>query len=345
MVKCEYHHNPAALQAVCAQSHDCDGQTPLFARASWFEMLHRHCLPDNIPAVVTAIGDNPRQWVHLYLIDQDRGRLRSLTNYYSFSFAPLFSPGLDRSSRLALLTELARFVRRKTHHISLSPVPEEDENARLICQAFRNAGWIVMRRMADVNHVLDVGGRTFEAYWQARPGKLRSTVKRKTKANAVRCMVLGDYSEAAWADYQKVYEQSWKSNEGYPQFLQELAMREAGSGRLRVGLAYMDNAPVAAQLWTLDGNTAYIHKLAYAEHAVKASPGTLLSAAMFRHVIDIDKVGLIDFGNGDDGYKRDWMDAQRSRWQLDMFDPKALRNWPLIGRKALSHLVARYRKA
>ena len=29
---------------------------------------------------------------------------------------------------------------------------------------------------------------------------------------------------------------------------------------------------------------------------------------MFRHVIDVDGISRIDFGTGNDGYKRDWME-------------------------------------
>ena len=82
--------------------------------------------------------------------------------------------------------------------------------------------------------------------------------------------------------------------------------------RLRLGIAEIDGQPVAAQFWTVEGGTAFIHKLAHDERFRKQSPGTLLTAAMFAHVIDVDRVDLVDFGTGDDPYKRDWMDAVRN---------------------------------
>jgi CelD/BcsL family acetyltransferase involved in cellulose biosynthesis len=51
------------------------------------------------------------------------------------------------------------------------------------------------------------------------------------------------------------------------------------------------------------------------------SPGTLLSAAMFRHAIDTDKVQSISYGTGDDGYKRDWMDQRDQLHILEFFNP------------------------
>src|SRR3546814_7983792 len=74
-----------------------------------------------------------------------------------------------------------------------------------------------------------------------------------------------------------------------------------------MGLARIEGAPVAAQYWTVEDGTAFIHKLAHVEDSLKASPGTLLSAALFRHVIAVDRVARVDFGTGNDAYKRDWM--------------------------------------
>ena len=53
-----------------------------------------------------------------------------------------------------------------------------------------------------------------------------------------------------------------------------------------------------------EDGTAFIHKLAHVEDSLKASPGTLLSAALFRHVIEVDGVKRVDFGTGNDGYNQ-----------------------------------------
>ena len=111
---------------------------------------------------------------------------------------------------------------------------------------------------------------------------------------------------------------------------------------MRLGLAYIDGQPVAAQYWTVENGVALIHKLAHDERHLSASPGTLLSAALFQHVIDIDLVDEIDFGTGSDGYKREWMEAVRPRYRLDMFWPNHVANWPLIARR---HLRQMRRKA
>ena len=110
---------------------------------------------------------------------------------------------------------------------------------------------------------------------------------------------------------------------------------------MRMGLARHEGEVVAAQMWTVDHGTAYIHKLAHLESAKPLSAGTILTAALFEHVIDRDKVAWVDFGTGDDPYKRDWMEQVRPRSRLTCLRRGAVRNWPAIGKSLLHQLVSR----
>jgi hypothetical protein len=57
-----------------------------------------------------------------------------------------------------------------------------------------------------------------------------------------------------------------------------------------MAIARAEGEPVAAQFWTVEGGTAFIHKLAHTEASKPLSPGTTLSAALFEQVIDRDGV-------------------------------------------------------
>ena len=63
---------------------------------------------------------------------------------------------------------------------------------------------------------------------------------------------------------------------------------------------------VAAQLWTIEGDTACIHWCA--RHQRRCAVARHLSHHMFAHMIDIEKVFRIDYGTGNNAYKRDWME-------------------------------------
>jgi hypothetical protein len=327
-VKCEYHDNFAVAQAAASGALERDVQPCLFDRLDWLESLHRIALRQRKPHLLQARYDDAQAW--LPLMELGYGYLASLANWYNFSWRPLFAGADDEVAKLALLRSSARSLQQRCRRITLAPLPDEDHSATRLRSAFEAEGWIVFRAECDRNHVLQVAGRSFDAYWEGRPSRLKNTVKRKGKAGTVTIRIEHEYGSESWRDYERVYARSWKPSEGSPEFLRQLAEREAAAGTLRLGLAYIAGQPVAAQFWTVENGTAMIHKLAHDERHMQASPGTLLSAALFQHVLDIDRVDLVDFGTGDDAYKAEWMDHVRDRFRLEIFWPNHPANWPYI---------------
>jgi CelD/BcsL family acetyltransferase involved in cellulose biosynthesis len=93
---------------------------------------------------------------------------------------------------------------------------------------------------------------------------------------------------------------------------------------LRLGLAYIDGVAVAAQLWIVADNTAYIYKLAYDEAYKSYGVGSVLTSKLMQHFIDVDKVSIVDYLTGDDAYKKDWMSHRRERWGVLAFNTSTL---------------------
>ena len=329
MVSIEYLVNPAEAQAApawaAALGRECQ-RTP-FDRLAWWCALHELCLPGEQPLL--ALANEGEMRCALALMHRPGSRqLRSLANWYSFWARPVFANGGE-----ALLPALARDLVRKARRISLAPLAPAD--AARVAEAFNAAGWTVNVQQIDVNHRVDLAGRSFADYWAERPGRLRETVRRKGAKGAVTLRIAERFDPTDWADYEAVYAQSWKPEEGSPAFLRCFAQNEGQAGTLRLGLAHIAGKPVAAQLWTVEHGTAYIHKLAHVEDAKTHSPGTLLSHALFARAIDRDRVSTIDFGTGDDAYKRDWMEHLRPLLRLDMHRPLDPRSWPHLLRTRL----------
>ena len=327
MASVEYLVNPTEVQAAWADALGRGCQRAPFDRLEWWGALHELCLSGEEPLLALASEGEDRCALAL-MHRPGSGQLRSLANWYSFWARPVFANGGED-----LLPALALDLARQSLRISLAPVAEED--AALVAIAFTSAGWTVRAEQADVNHRVELAGRSFAEYWAARPGRLRETVRRKGAKNVVTLRVADRFDPTDWADYEAVYTQSWKPEEGSPAFLHRLAENEGKAGTLRLGLAHIDGRPVAAQLWTVEHGTAYIHKLAHVEDAKTHSPGTLLSHALFAHAIDRDGVQTIDFGTGDDAYKRDWMEQVRPMLRLDMHRPLDPRSWPHLIRNRL----------
>lgn len=347
----EYHDNFAAVQDQARLELSRAAMPSLFHRLEWMQALHSYCLADHRPAIFRAASDNPQDpaFAWLFLMQGPLPwRLRGLANYYSFTSGPIFGGDYDEVTRMSLLRGIARKAHRRAHKISLSHIPDENDDASLMQRAFRQEGWIASQSECDINHCIQIKGRSFDDYWRSRPGQMRSTVRRKAKSHAISVRIDTKVTAENWTDYENIYARSWKPQEGSPAFIRDLAEREASHGALRLGFAFMDGVPVAAQLWTVDHGIALIHKLAYDKATQKASPGTVLSAAMFQHVIDIDHVQQIDFGTGDDSYKADWMEQQRPRFAQDFYWPHSPLSWPDLtaraARQAISDLAAKRRK-
>ena len=238
-----------------------------------------------------------------------------------------------------MLEALANDLAAHTHRVTFTKLPADDGTLDRLEHAFRNSGWLVLAEPCDTNHVLRVAGRSFDRFLADRPGQLRTTLKRKAKK--VQVSLSTKFDAADWAAYEAVYADSWKPGEGDPALLRKFAIAESDAGRFRFAIAHHDGAAVAAQFWSVDGDTAYIHKLAHRTKSQKLSAGTTLTAALFERVIDTDAVQWVDFGTGDDPYKRDWMDQVRTRWQLTCMRPTSSRNWPLIAKAGLRKLVSR----
>ncbi len=332
-LKGEYHDNFLTAQASARGNLDRDKQKSLFDRLDWFDALHRIALRDRQPLLLRAHDNDADLWIPL--METGSREYQALANWYNFTWRPVFAGSYDEVTRLALLRQVALRSQERARRLVVSPVPDEDGSARLLATAFEQAGWHVRMEQCDENHYLAVAGRSFDEYWQARPGQLRNTVKRKGNKGIVSIRIETQFTEDGWRDYERVYARSWKPHEGSPEFLRQLARQEGEAGCLRLGLAYIDGQPVAAQFWTVENGVGLIHKLAYDERQNAASPGTLLTAAMFQYAIDNDRVLEIDFGTGSDNYKREWMESVRPRYRLEMLWPNHPLNWPRIIRNTL----------
>lgn len=324
----EHHANDDAARAA--------GFATPFDRALWFDLLAAHGFAGR--GRFDAHGQAGTTIASLPFRTEKPGHLAGLTNWYSFAIRPLYRGDGDRSGALLNLFDA---LRADAAQLSLYPV--RDEERQEIAAAMRSAGWWVKAAPAGDRHWLDLSDMDHDGWWASRPGALRSTVQRKAKKGVVDIQLLTGFDPGSWAAYEQIYAASWKPEEGDPALLRAFAEAESDGGRMRMGIARIEGAPAAAQFWTVEDGTAFIHKLAHVEDSLKASPGTLLSAALFRHVIEVDGVKRVDFGTGNDGYKRDWMNRHDPLWRIEAFNPSRVAAWgPAL--KAYARSVLRKEK-
>ena len=280
--------------------------------------------------------------------------LSALSNFYTSLYGPIVNH--DDSSTQTALNVLANLVVEEGWDvIDLRPL---DVNSTLFAQmlkALLTAGLMVQRYFCFGNWYAQVNGRSYQQYFETLPSALKNTLIRKNKklqkaAGAqVNIYTSPVGIEEAIQLYERAYLASWKVPEPYPHFAAGLIRVCAEKGWLRLGVICMENEPIAVQLWIIKGDHATIFKLAHDERFAQYSAGSILTARLMEHAIDVDHVREIDFGSGDDEYKKSWLPQRRERWGLLCFNRRsfpglALGAWHLGGR-ATKSLVTRFLSA
>ena len=329
-------------------SSQADSADAVFQSACWFKLLALHGFEAAIEPFVLRIG--PQEGgpcLHLMATDGGRGA-RALSNYYTGLYGPSGDwAGVHRHDWLQAF-EAMRASARVPVCLNLHPLDAQAPWLADATSAMQAAGYWTDRYFCFGNWFQPVPAGGFDVYWAARPSALRNTVararKRLDKRGSWRLEIVtqpGPGLEAAIEAYVSVYNRSWKTPEPNPLFMPSLMRLAAGQGWLRLGLVWVDGAPVAAQLWLVAGGKANIFKLAYVQGQEKLSAGSVLSAELMRHVMDVDGVREVDFLSGDDAYKADWMAQRRERIGLVAFDRRHWRGWLA----ALRHHLGRWRSA
>lgn len=257
--------------------------------------------------------------------------LSSANNYYASLFS-LISNEEDAGTKesIILLVKYIASQKGKWSKVDLRPMSNQDGRIQQFDQAFKENGWDVRQYFCFGNWYLKVGDIYFSDYWEKIPSRIKNTLKRKQKAFEqipnFKMQIIKDKAqiENCVAAFDRVYRASWKRYETYPEFIRELIKMVAMQGKLRLGIIQIGELPIAVQFWIVHRQSALIYKLAYDHRYEHLSPGTVLTAHMIKQITEHDHVMEVDYLNGDEIYKRDWMSDRRERWGLMAFNRKSL---------------------
>ncbi|MEB0012028.1 GNAT family N-acetyltransferase [Glaciimonas sp. Gout2] len=309
-----------------------------FSTLPWFEHLaetalsHRHrlrlyCIESGVERLLLPM---------CHKVNRNRffgtRRLTALANYYTPLFGPVGMPSDTQTAEmLTALLRAAANDKPQWDTIDLHPLDVDGKTFACLLAGFQAASMPIQRYFCFGNWYLDVNGRDYQAYFNGLSSKLRNTITRRSRqlvdAKRLRIEIVCDAKdiEKSITDYEEIYRSSWKENEVFPTFIPGLIRSCAKQGALRLGIAYVDDQPAAAQIWIVHHRVASIYKLAYNERFTKLSIGTILTSRLMQQVIDIDKVREVDYLTGDDAYKKDWMSHRRERWGIIAFNLRTLR--------------------
>jgi CelD/BcsL family acetyltransferase involved in cellulose biosynthesis len=299
----------------------------LFSSRTWWDVVLAQALPPEARPVFLVCRAAGRVLLVMPLVRNGKGSsLASLTTPYTCLYTPLFAAGLDESARVGAMRALARFC-RPAGVTRLDALPAGWDGWGALGAAARREGLRLLRFDHFGNWHEDVAGLGWSGYLAKRPGALRETIRRRLRRaealpEAVFRLLSSPYElDAATAAFEDVYARSWKEPEPFPHFNTAFMRAMATEGLLRLGLWSVGDAAVATQLWVASGGRATVLKLAHDEAFKAHSPGTVLTALMLRHLLDTEGVGEIDFGRGDDDYKKGWATERRQRVGVLMVNP------------------------
>jgi hypothetical protein len=329
-----------------------DDVGPLFAAAGsffatriWWEIVLAHAIPRNaVPRLVLIRQRGVPCGLFPMLFDPALAGFGALTTPYTCLYEPLIAPGLLH--RTELFAAFARYCRSfaTTRLDALDPA---------IATEFAAGGKLAGLSAARFDHFgnwyEDVSGLDWAGWLARRPGALRETIRRRTRrveqlprAHFRLFAEPNDLADGIEA-FETVYARSWKQPEPYPAF-NPAQIRAAGSlGLARVGVWWIGETPAAAQFWIVEHGRATVLKLAHDEAFKEHSPGTVLTAWMIRHMIEQAHVAELDFGRGDDAYKRDWVGVRRQRMGVVLINPLHPRGMLALARHTLGRIRARLR--
>jgi len=324
---------PGGLPVWCDAYLAPPGQGDVFAGRAWFETLIAHALPPDARAEFALCGESA-----LLPLLRVAGRLGPLTAPYTLTAGPLFVTGTADGGAAGHL--LGRWL-RGAPPLHLDCLDPEAPGMEPFLQGIARAGVQVHRFDHFGNWYEPIpDGTGWTEYLAGRSPALQNTITRKLRA-AARSLDFewitrpGAALEDGITGYEEVRSRSWKPREPFPDFDRALMRAIVGTGELRLGLLRRraDRTAVAAQYWAVSGGRAAVLKLAHVEAERTASPGTVLTAMMIARLLDEERVRELDFGRGDDAYKRLWVRRRRQRIGVVLADPRHPAGLAAIGRQ------------
>ena len=309
----DWNQLPASANALFAQ---CEKDSLFFSR-QWFENLTA-ALDDDKAMVLACVQVEDKVLAILPLLRSEGNSWYSLKHRYTTHYSLLLAPGEQQQVFSCMAEGLTQSPFKA---LLLEPVADNDTRLGSLQHSLESAGFSCERVFRFYNWIYPVQGQSYADYLADRPSRLRNTISRKQRKLAREHsyqlrLFTGEEVLLKMADYYTVYSASWKPNEQYMGFLDDMVAGFSKQGWSRLAVLYVDERPIAAQLWFVAHGKAIIFRLAYDKGWKEYSPGSILTSFLMEYVIDKDKVDEIDFLTGNDAYKQDWMSDRRERFAL-----------------------------
>lgn len=318
-----------------------------FSGHGWFENFSQNTVEPkaNIRIFTVESDDNPVQARAVLFMRTPAGQngsysqkifsgqntLASLTAHQSISFAPAIDENDTQYDQV--IDTLLRSVLEDDIGWNLIDLNFLDKSSKVyqsISNSLANTHWQIRHYDYRPNLFENVSDTTFKDFIASRPSMVKKTYMRKArkldKTGTMRFALIDNHGdmENNIIDYKDVLSRSWKEPELFPNHDAGAIRAAANSGALRLGFLYVEEKPVAVQIWIVSSGRATIYKLHYDLNFKQESVGAILMLRMFEHMIDVEHINEIDFGIGDEAAKSFWLKNQRPLCGIVAFNTKSI---------------------
>ncbi len=300
-------------------------QDSFFNSRIWLENLTAHALTEQESVLLACVLEDEHVLAILPLLKHAQNGLSALSNRYTTSYSLLISKCDQQDEALRCLADgLADSLEQSLHQaLHLEPIDIENDNLIRFRDFMESNGFQCYPYFRFYNWIHPVKDQSFDQYMAERPTNLRNTIMRKQRklerehGYDIKLYKDVDTDQSllnqALADYHTIYYTSWKTSELFSDFTPELVKKMLQRGWLRFAILYVNDQPIAAQIWFVLYSKANIYRLVYDPDWKHYSPGSILTKYLMQYVISTDGVAEIDFLTGNEGYKQDWMTVRKER--------------------------------
>jgi len=308
---------PASFQNSFIEDIDKKNKN-LFKKMTWFDLLQKHISCDGREVIYYCVLDETQNIQAIFPLIKTYGKdrkgysLSSLANYYSMEYEPYFCKKTRNCQKeISIFVDYLATEEKGWTHLSLFPMDAGKLSTLYLKEALQKY-FKLTHSLSHKNWVYENTAKNFREYLSASPSRIKDIARKERRLNReheVSFKLWSDKTniEEGITDYFNVYHQSWKDEEHYKGFIPDLMRLCATEKTLRLGILYVDNIATAAQFNIFHGTTTLIYKLSYHEDYKHLSTGAILSLKMMQQAFDQDHSTEIDYGSGNDPYKREWM--------------------------------------
>jgi len=320
----QWNQLPESVDILFAKSE----QKSLFCSRIWLETLSTHALAEHQSLLLACVIEGSRTLAILPLMKHAQGDVSSLSNNFTSLYSLLIADNGQQHSVLKCLADglVDDSSVKPVQSMLFEPIDTNDDNIMRLRQLIEANGFKSQTYFRFYNWMHPIQNQSFDEYIAERPANLRNTIRRKkSKLKREHGYEIRLYKndknnsaliKQALNDYTAIYKTSWKTNEFFSDFTPALVNSLYQNNWLRLAILYVNQQPIAAQIWFVAHGKASIYRLVYDEDWKQYSPGSILTAYLMHYVINTDKVKEIDFLTGNERYKQDWMSVRRERFGI-----------------------------